>query len=105
MSGMRVERQHEIGKRADQRGLHLQRRIAVERAVIGGEQVLGERQPRGDTSHLLPEAAPHRVLVAREIHLVARNESNASWRHAIEFPPEASEEWRAIAAGFYAASG
>ena len=64
--GHKVERQHEIGERADQRGLHLQRRVAIEGAIIGGEQILGERQAGTDTAYLAPEAAAYRLLVARE---------------------------------------
>ena len=39
-----IERQDEIGDRAEQRRLHMARRLPVERAVIGREQILGERQ-------------------------------------------------------------
>ena len=41
-----VRRQHKVGERSDQRGLHRQRRAAIERAVIGGKQILGERKRR-----------------------------------------------------------
>ena len=39
-----IERRDEIEQRADQRHPHMGRRLAVERAVIGGEQILGERE-------------------------------------------------------------
>ncbi|MGY4432034.1 hypothetical protein ACVWWO_004511 [Bradyrhizobium sp. F1.13.1] len=42
------------------------RRLPVEGAVIGGEQILRERQLRGDTLQLAPEAAPHALTIFRE---------------------------------------
>ena len=68
--GNDVDRQHEIGERAEERGLHMRRRVAVERAIIGGEQILDERQHRRDPLGLDPELRPQRLLVARV--LVAR---------------------------------
>src|SRR5262249_1720612 len=47
-------------------GLHLQRRRAIERAVVGGEEVFGERNPRRHLPELAPEAATHTRLVARD---------------------------------------
>ena len=61
--GHHIYRQHEIGERTQQRRLHLQRRLTVEGGVVGGEQVLRERQPGGDALQLRPEAAAHARLV------------------------------------------
>src|ERR1043166_6337637 len=79
--GNGVERQHEIGERADERCLHLERRVAVEGAVVGGEQILDEGQAGAEALHLDPEAATDRVLVARgtvETHVV---EGRGLFRH------------------------
>jgi hypothetical protein len=46
MSGTEIERQDEIGDGAEQRRLHVTRRLVVERAVIGCEQVFGEGKLR-----------------------------------------------------------
>ena len=63
--GHEVERQHEIGERADQRRPHLEWRGLVEGAVISGEQILGERQSRGHPRGLAPEVAAHPLFVTR----------------------------------------
>ena len=75
--GNGVERQNEIGERADQRRLHRQRRLAVEGAVIGREQILGERNLRGDAPYLAPEIAAQRAVV------VASRRQNAARANAI----------------------
>ena len=56
--GNRVRRQHEVSKRANERRLHAQRGLAIERAIMGGEQIFRERQARREPPQLLPEAAP-----------------------------------------------
>ena len=53
--GNNVGRQHEIGERADQRGLHRQRRTAVECTVVGGDQILGERDRGRDAARFTPK--------------------------------------------------
>jgi hypothetical protein len=58
-----VEWQDEIGKRAEQRHLHMQRRGAVEGAVIGGQQLFGERQMRRHTLELAPEVGAHAIAI------------------------------------------
>ena len=55
--GNRVNRQHEICQRGEQGGAHRMRGLAVECAVIGGEEILGERNERGVAAELLPETA------------------------------------------------
>src|SRR5258705_1092473 len=62
--GNEIDRQNEIGERAEERGFHLDRRGAVEGAVIGGEEIFGERQTSRDALGLAPEPAPHPRLVA-----------------------------------------
>src|SRR6266702_6559548 len=42
------------------------RRLPIERAVIGGKQVFRERQMRGDTLQLAPEAAAHALAILGE---------------------------------------
>src|SRR5262245_50105655 len=63
-----IKRQDEIGQRADQRDLNVARRVAIERAVICGEQILGEWQPHGDSPRLCPEITPHAALFALVAH-------------------------------------
>src|SRR5437899_6886426 len=55
---------YEIGERADERRFHLHGRGVVESAVIGGEQVLGERETSRQPLHLAPEFAAYALLVA-----------------------------------------
>src|SRR5204863_437129 len=57
--GHEVERQDEIGKRAQERDLDMPRRLAVERAIIGGEQIFGEGQLRHHLFELDPEPPAH----------------------------------------------
>jgi len=71
MSGTASNGQDEIGERAHERCLHLHRRGVVEGAVIGGEQILGEGQPRRHSGGLAPEVAPHARLVAVAARLKA----------------------------------
>ena len=61
-----IERQDEIGDRAEQRRLHMARRLLVERAIIGREQILGERQLRHHALELDPEAPAHAFAVFRQ---------------------------------------
>jgi TRAP transporter TAXI family solute receptor len=61
-----VERQDEIGHGAEQRRLHVTRRLLVERTVIGGEQVFGEGKLRHHLLELDPEAPPHAFAVLRQ---------------------------------------
>ena len=71
MSGTASNGQDEIGERAHERRLHLQRRRVVEGAVIGGEQILREGQPRRHPRGFAPEVAPHALLVATAARLKA----------------------------------
>src|ERR1039457_4165784 len=56
-SGMASSGSTKLGERADQRRLHRQRRVAIEGAVIGGEQIFGEGNGGGHAPQLAPEAA------------------------------------------------
>src|SRR5690606_35619363 len=43
-----VERQDEIGERSEQNAAHLHRRAGIKRAIVGGDEVAGERNlPHG----------------------------------------------------------
>ena len=64
--GDEIERQDEIGDRAEQRDLHMARRLLVEGAVIGREQILGERQFGRHPLQLDPETPAHALAVLRE---------------------------------------
>ena len=61
-----IERQDEIGDGAEQRRLHMARRLPVERAIIGREQILGEGQLCHHPLQLDPEAPAHAVAVLRQ---------------------------------------
>ena len=58
-----VERQDEIGDGPEQRRLHMARGLAVERAIIGREQILGEGEFCGDPFQFGPEAPAHAFVV------------------------------------------
>jgi len=61
------------------------RRLPVERAVIGGEQIFGERQMRDDALQLAPEAAAHAFTIFREP--IGRLEADAVFgSHVRELP-------------------
>ena len=62
--GNEVGGEHEIGERANERGLHMDRRLAIERAIMGGDQIFRERQPRRKPTQLLPEIAPQSGFVS-----------------------------------------
>src|SRR5262249_10765820 len=70
-AGLPVEGQPEMGGRPHERCLHRQGRRGVEGAVMGGEQILGEGQPRRPPRGLPPEIAPHARLVAIAARLKA----------------------------------
>jgi hypothetical protein len=61
--GNEVERQDEIGERAKERSLHVRRRGAIERAIVGGEKIFGERKRSGDAFGLCLEFAPQALRV------------------------------------------
>ena len=61
-----IERQDEIGDGAEQRRLDMARRLLVERAIIGRQQILGERQPGHHPLQLDPEAPAHAFAVFRQ---------------------------------------
>src|SRR4029077_4163224 len=63
--GHRIERKYEIGQRSHECCLHLHRGCTVEGAVIGSEQILGERQPCRHPPGLAPELPPHALNLAR----------------------------------------
>src|SRR5207247_13086 len=63
-----IDGQHEIGQRTQKNALHLERRGAVESAVIGCNRVLGKRNGGKDTGHLGPEARTYFLLVAGQDH-------------------------------------
>jgi len=52
--GDHVGRQHKVGQRPDQRGFHMHRGLSVERTIVRGDQILGERQPRRERVQLSP---------------------------------------------------
>src|ERR1039457_7561236 len=62
-SGMASSGSTKLGERADQRRLHRQRRVAIEGAVIGGEQIFGEGNGGGHAPQLATEAAAHCAAV------------------------------------------
>src|SRR3954453_8797889 len=93
--GDEIERQDEIGNRAEQRGLDMARRLPVERAVIGREQILRERQMRGDTLQLAPEAAAHALTIFRE--LIGRLETDAVFGSHVRLTPRSSLGWQIAA--------
>ena len=64
--GNDIGRQHEVGERADEDGLYLERRLPIERAIIRGNQIFGERQLRREAPKLAPKSAPDLLLVGRE---------------------------------------
>jgi hypothetical protein len=72
-----MERRNEIDDRRNQRRLHRQRGGAIEGAVIGRQQIFGERNLRGDAPQLAPEVAAQRAVVI----LVAAPECGAGKCH------------------------
>jgi hypothetical protein len=52
-------------ERADQGDLNPARRVAVERAEIDRDQILGKRQPRGESPEFRPELTAEPGLLAR----------------------------------------
>src|SRR5258708_38779761 len=64
--GNEVERQHKVRERADQGDLNPARRVAIERAEIGRDQILGKRQPRRESPQFRPEFAAEPGLLARQ---------------------------------------
>ena len=64
--GNDIGRQHEISERADEDGLHLERRLPIERAIMRGNQIFDERQLRREAPQLAPKSAPHFLLVGGE---------------------------------------
>ena len=58
-----IERQDEIGDGPEQRRLHMARGLPVEGAIIGREQILGERKFCNDPFQLDPEAPAHAFVV------------------------------------------
>src|SRR3954464_5459304 len=93
--GNEIKRQDEIGDRPEQRRLDMARRLPVEGAVIGGEQILRERQLRGDTLQLAPEAAAHALTIFREP--VGRLETNAVFGSHGRQTPRSSLGWQIAA--------
>ena len=61
-----IERQDEVGDGAKQRRLHVARRLLVEGAVVGREQVLGEGKLGHHLFQLDPETPAHALAVFRE---------------------------------------
>ncbi len=61
-----IERQDEIGDSAQERRLHVARRLLVERAVIRRQQILGEGKLRHDPLEFDPEAPAHAFAVFRQ---------------------------------------
>jgi hypothetical protein len=64
--GNEVERQHKVRERADQGDLNPARRVAIEGAEIGRDQILGKRQPRRESPQFRPEFAAEPGLLARQ---------------------------------------
>ena len=62
-----IERQDEIGQRAEQRRLHMAGRLPIERAVIGAEQFFGEWQAGCDALELGPEAPANALGIPGEV--------------------------------------
>src|SRR5690242_20749429 len=65
--GDQIERIDEVGKRGDQRDPHIGRRPTIERAVIDGERLLGERGVGHDTAELAPKMAQHAFFVPLQV--------------------------------------
>ena len=63
--GNEVERQHKVRERADQGDLNPARRVAIECAEIGRDQILGKRQPRGESPEFRPKLTAEPGLLAR----------------------------------------
>jgi hypothetical protein len=74
---------------ADQGDLDPARGVAVEGAEIGGEQVLGKRQPRRETPELGPEFAPDPSPLALHRGVIAKVDATKSG-----IPRERSPEHR-----------
>jgi hypothetical protein len=74
--GQEIDRHDEVSERCQQRAAHAQRRVAVERAVIGGDRVFRERDLRGHGFHLGPELFAH----ARSIALAGAEPAEESVR-------------------------
>src|ERR1051326_3018259 len=77
--GYQIERIDEVGERGYQRNPHIGRRLTVERAVVDGENLLGERGLGREAAELAPEIAQHARFISLQAFVVAHRHRTRKW--------------------------